>query len=228
MPKKQNIKQDILYAVTNPAMPDWVKIGISSGGETGLIKRIRGLYSTNVPLQFKLEYAVRVENARTIEGKIKLAFKEHRRNPNREFYKISPESAKSILEIAQIGGGEELRPDEIKKISNAEVPKNELRERDHEEEVVNARRSKFRFSDLDIEDGAELVFTHDKTKKATVLASKNKVAYEGKEYSVSRLATILLKSPTSVSGTLYWTYNGETLDEIRRRKEDELDDLTEE
>lgn len=232
MPEKK--KQDIVYAVTNPAMPDWVKIGISSGGEKGLIERIRGLYRTNVPLQFKLEYAIRVENARAIEGEIKRAFKEHRRNPNREFYKISSESATSILKIAQIGGGEELRHDEIKNISDAEVPKNELRERDREEKVVNERRSNFKFSDLGIATNEVLVFKPDETKKATVIAAK-KIAYgdegdeEVKEYSVSRLAKKLLGVSYSVNGSLYWIHKGETLDEIRRRKEEEeLDELAEE
>jgi len=90
--------------------------------------------------------------------------------------------------------------------------------------VVSKRRPKFKFSDVGIEDGAVVVFKNGKNtgEEATVVASKNKITYHGKEYSVSGLATILKERQQEVNGTLHWTYNGETLDALRKRKEKDL------
>jgi len=224
-------EKDIVYAVANPAIPDWVKIGITSGGEKGLIQRMNALYNTSVPLRFTLVYAARVKNisARDIEKAIAELLQEERENPKREFYKTSQGKAKSILTVVKIAnGGEELSLDEIKNISNKGVPKNELEEREREEWVNIKRRLNFTFPELGIKNGSILVFTQDETKKATVRGPK-KVEYEGKSYSVSGLAKKLLDYSYGVSGSLYWTYEGETLDEIRRRKEaDELNKLTDE
>jgi len=230
-------QKDIIYVATNPAMPDWIKIGTTSNGEDGLRKRMKALSNTSVPFPFKLRYAVQNEKATTIESKIKEHLAEDRLNPKREFYNTSLEKAIEILQVVAIsGGGKEFSFDEIKDISDAKVSQDELKERDDEEQNVNKRRANFRFADLGIEDGAELVFTQDETQKATVLIDKNKVIYHGKEYTLSGLTDQLLASQkrkvngapywTKVNGTLYWTYDSETIDAIRRRKEE--DDLTEE
>jgi len=224
-------EKDIVYAATNPAMPDWVKIGITSGGEKGLRKRLNDLYNTSVPLRFTIVYAARVKNisAREIEKAIAELLQEERENPKREFYKTSQGKAKSILTVVKLAnGGEELSLDEIKNISNKGVPKNELEELQREERDDIKRRLNFTFPELGIKKGSVLVFTQDETKKATVIGPK-KVEYEGKSYSLSGLAKLLLKTRYSVNGSLYWTYKGETLDELRRRKEaDKLNKLTEE
>jgi len=229
---KMATKKDIIYALTNRAMPDWVKFGISSGGEEGLRKRMKALYNTSVPLRFEVVYAARVKNisAREIEKAIAVLLEEERENPKREFYKTSQGKAKTILTtlVKLANGGEELSLDEIKNISNKGVPKNELEELQREERDDIKRRLNFTFPELGIKKGSVLVFTQDETKKATVIGPK-KVEYEGKSYSLSGLAKLLLKTRYSVNGSLYWTYKGETLDELRRRKEaDKLNKLTEE
>ncbi|MBR0794010.1 GIY-YIG nuclease family protein [Bradyrhizobium jicamae] len=47
---------EIVYLLTNEAMPGLVKIGRTNGE---LASRIRGLYSTGVPLPFELFYGAK-------------------------------------------------------------------------------------------------------------------------------------------------------------------------
>ena len=55
----------IVYVITNPAMPNLVKIGRTSQEEAGT--RIAQLYTTGVPVPFNLEYACRVQNSEEVE-----------------------------------------------------------------------------------------------------------------------------------------------------------------
>ena len=51
---------EIVYILTNEAMPDMVKIGITS---TTVEERMKSLQSTGVPLPFTCYYAAEVEDA---------------------------------------------------------------------------------------------------------------------------------------------------------------------
>ena len=51
----------IVYVLTNPAMPGLVKIGKTYADDVGL--RLGQLYTTGVPLPFDLGYACKVPNA---------------------------------------------------------------------------------------------------------------------------------------------------------------------
>ena len=55
---------EIVYILTNEAMPDMVKIGITS---TTVEERMKSLQTTGVPLPFTCYYAAEVEDAGKIE-----------------------------------------------------------------------------------------------------------------------------------------------------------------
>jgi len=196
-------KKDILYMTTNRAMPGWVKIGVTSGGKDGLEERLRALSGTSVPKPFKRWRAVRIEVAPAIEKAIKVVFGKHR-SKKKEFYEIPTESAEALLEIVVLCGGEEIR-------------------RDAKQRPQPKSKGRIPLSDLGIEVGAELFLKNDKTIKAIVVDSeKNKVKYQGEVCSLSSAASIALNKQPEVNGYLYWTYNGETLVALRKRKEKEL------
>ena len=63
-------------------------------------------------------------------------------------------------------------------------------------------------------------FTRDESKKAKVVSNGN-IEINGEIKSLSRAAQELLGYSYTVSGPLYWMYEGETLDERRKRIESE-------
>ena len=77
----------IIYVLTNPAMPDLVKIGKT----TNLDQRLSSLYGTGVPLPFECIYAKEVEDMDYVESKLHAAFESKRLHARREFFKILEE-----------------------------------------------------------------------------------------------------------------------------------------
>lgn len=63
---------NIVYVMSNPAMPNMVKIGRTAGEDAKA--RIAQLYTTGVPVPFTLEYACKVANADEVEKSLHAAF----------------------------------------------------------------------------------------------------------------------------------------------------------
>lgn len=85
-----------------------------------------------------------------------------------------------------------------------------------EEDQPNEGRSEnFRFSMVGIQKGETIVFKNDESKKAFVLDDK-KIVFEGEEMTLTSAARKIRGGKYS-TGTRWWTYNGETLDALRRR-----------
>lgn len=203
---------EIIYILTNEAMTGYVKIGRTS---TSLEQRIRELNSsTSVPLPFTAFYACTVKDASFVEHQLHDAFDDSRINPRREFFCIAPERVVAALKLA-----------EIENIT----PKRDFVESSEDQEALNhARtvRSKFNFGMVNIPMGAELVFSRDESVKARVVDthSTNSIEFKGEITSLSRSAQKILGYDYGVAGTDYWMYEGETLDERRRRFENGEDE----
>lgn len=88
------------------------------------------------------------------------------------------------------------------------------------------RRAAFNFRVTDIPIGATLVFVKDEDVSCEVVSNK-KVRFAGEEMSVSLAAQKALEMQglnwKAVQGPVYWQYEGETLDERRRRLEESDD-----
>jgi hypothetical protein len=193
---------NIIYILINEAMPGYVKIGITNNLE----QRIRSLDTTGVPLPFECFYACRVKDAAFAERQILDAFMDHRVRSSREFFEIAPERAVAILKLVEI---EDV------------TPKKDFVESQEDQQALNqarTRRSIFNFKMVDIPVGAELTFSRDENIKAKVIDNRL-IEYNGKITSLSESAHEILGCSSRVSGTLYWMYEGETLDERRRRFE---------
>ena len=72
----------IVYVLTNPAMPGLVKIGKTTKLEVD--GRMRQLYGTGVPVPFDCAFACQVKDATEVEKALHIAFGKNRINPNRE------------------------------------------------------------------------------------------------------------------------------------------------
>lgn len=83
-----------VYILTNGAMPNLVKIGFTRKNPHA---RAADLYTTGVPLPFKVYAKLRVKNPRKIETKLHRRFERQRLNPQREFFKVKPRTAHAAL-----------------------------------------------------------------------------------------------------------------------------------
>ena len=194
---------EIIYVLINEAMPGYVKIGMTNNS---LEERIRSLDTTSVPLPFACFYAAKVKNAKECEKLLHDTFLDHRVRSNREFFEISPERVVSALRLA-----------EIENIT----PKKDYVENEEDQKALNqarSRRSIFNFAMVDIPAGSELSYINDENIKAKVLDKKS-IEFQGQTTSLSASAQKLLGYSYQVQGTIYWMYEGETLDERRRRFE---------
>lgn len=195
---------EIIYILTNEAMPGYVKIGMTN---TDLEQRIRELSgSTSVPLPFTCFYACTVNNATFVEHQLHDAFDGSRVNPRREFFQIAPERVVAALKLA-----------EIENIT----PKKDFVESKEDQQALNQARTireKFNFKMVGIPVGSELVFSRGENIKAKVVDNKF-IEFNGEVTRLSRSAQKILGVDYGVAGTDYWMYEGETLDERRRRFE---------
>ena len=198
---------EIIYILTNEAMPGYVKIGRTSNLE----QRIRSLSRpSGVPLPFEVYYAGEVKDSLTDEQWLHSIFADRRVRDQREFFKVDPERVVVALKRVEIR-------DVTPKSLQASIP-NSTEEEKKEVEEKKKVRSKFDFKKYDIPVGSEIIYSRDSSIKAKVLAN-NKIELNGKETSLSKSAQELLGYNYGVAGTLYWMFQEESLDERRRRIE---------
>ena len=201
----------IVYILTNECMPNTIKIGVTDNLE----QRIKKLDDTNIALPFECYYAVEVTNAGAIERKMHQGLDDYRIRQNREFFNTTPERAKSLLEIAEIMGGTNVTP--LEDIVETAQDKQAL-------DNARKNRKRFNFQMVGIDAGAILQFKKDHTIKCEV-ANDTQVIFRGETTSLSRSADIVLQEMGydwggSVRGTIWWCFNGTTLDELRIEVDD--------
>ena len=198
---------EIIYILKNEAMPGYVKIGRTNN----LNRRLKQLYSTPVPLPFECHYTCMVENSKETEEWIFRIFKTWRVSKDREFFQIEPEDAVAALEVKAI---REVTPKKL--YIESEGDRKAI-------EKAKKIRGRFNFEMVKIPLNSEIYFSRDNSKKAKVIdlhASKS-IKYNDEITSLSTSAQKILGYNYGVAGTDYWMYEGETLDERRRRFESE-------
>jgi hypothetical protein len=198
----------IVYILTNPAMPDLIKIGITSNT---LNQRIAELSrSSGVPLPFEVYYACEVDDMENVEKNIHDAFDDFRINPRREFFKMNPERVISALKLTK---GIDV------------TPKEDIADSKEELDALNLarnRRPRFNFNLADIPLGSMITFSLDESKIAEVI-SDTEVKYNDEILSLNQITLRLFnekgKRWKSVQGPAYWMYEGQTLDSRRKNLE---------
>ena len=111
---------NIVYVLTNPAMPGIVKIGMTDRPDVQ--HRMGDLYTTGVPLPFDCVIAREIvdREAVEIESALHTAFGPNRINPSREFFQVEPEQVEVLLRVMpgrdvtpqDTGQSAELQPDD--------------------------------------------------------------------------------------------------------------------
>jgi hypothetical protein len=199
--------EGIVYIISNPAMPGLVKIGKTSNLES----RMRSLYSSGVPLPFRILYAKKVKDYSFVEKKLHSGLRLVRENMNREFFRIPEEDVINLLEMVD---GDDVTPrdDQFD---------------DKEDKVAFEKTTRigqrFNFEMIDIKPGSILEFIRDENVTCEV-KSKSRVEFEGDDHSVSSAALIATNRMgfnwKTIAGPLNWKFEGEVLDERRKRYEE--------
>jgi hypothetical protein len=210
---------EIVYVLTNEAMPGLVKIGCTTDDLTG---RIRALFGTGVPLPFELFYACEVTDCRFVERQMHDAFGDHRISKSREFFRIAPERVKAALTIGalrEIKLGDQI----FENLPDTQESSDEVKA----DVEAAKRRARFQFSMVGIKPGAELRLEKDPSKTCTTVDERNKVNFKGNITSLSDAALQALHELdydwTAAGGPWEWTYGGKRLSDLRTEIEEKTD-----
>ena len=198
---------EIVYLLTNEAMPGLVKIGCTKG--ESVETRVSQLNNTSVPLPFECYFAAEVEDCGKLERTLHQLFAEDRINPKREFFRVDPERV--VLAIS-IGKFCTVTPGTVQV--------------DIEEQVAlerqKARRPSVKLASLGIKPGSTLVLSRDES-ITSIVVDDSKVEFLGEVQSLSSAALRALHSlgysTPAASGPGYWMFEGELLSDRRRRME---------
>lgn len=209
------MSKGVIYILTNPAFPHLVKIGYADD----VVSRLKTLNSNSgIPANFHVyatyEVAARLEDTK-IHSIIDGLDPTLRYNKKREFYNMTPKRAYDLLDaIATINGLQNnlhLNPLNDPYVSNIIDDSTPPEKRTPKPALT--------FDMINIKAGEELVYTENEAIKVTVDTDLKHVIYNSDRISMSALAQKLLNSKSPVQGTLYFTYNGKRLTEIREEKE---------
>lgn len=213
-------KKGVIYVLTNPSFPEYVKIGYADDVE----KRLKQLNKSEcVPFAFRI-YAVYEVDSRLSDKKVHAII--DKLNPNlrsieefegkprvREFYAMDAEDAYSILEaIAEING----RVDKLKKYKLTAIEEKEEAIANDVETETQEKAENFSFSKCGIPIGSTLQYVNDPTITCIVFDDR-KVEYDNKQMYLTGLAKQLLGKRIGICGPRFFTYQGERLEDRRHR-----------
>lgn len=198
---------NIIYVLTNEAMPGLVKIGFTEFLED----RIKSLSAhSGVPLPFECYYAAEVDDMTRVERLLHQLFSEHRVNPKREFFRLD---AQKVVIALSLGNFKEVTPGDVVADQEEQAAL----------EKVKERRGRINLEAIGILPGAVLTFSRDPSRTAIVVPG-NRVEMDGETLALSRAAIKRLNHmglpTTHASGSQYWMFEDETLDQRRWRIEE--------
>ncbi len=195
----------IVYVLTNPAMPGLVKIGKTTQLEVE--ERMKQLYGTGVPVPFDCAFACQVKDATEVEKALHFAFGNGRINPNREFFRIEAERVIAVLKLLKI--------DDITTQFEQQIEADvDTVDKQSAQNLKDTKRPRMNFHELGIPDGSVLV-SKDGQVRVTVVGEK-KVDLNGVTCSLTAATRKLLDLPDDypLQPSPHWTFNGKTVKEI--------------
>lgn len=218
------MSRGLVYILTNPCLDGWVKIGMTERNDIN--RRLQELNSPpNIPLSYRCYATYEVENPLEVEKRIhslidrvddSLHAREQLNNGRireREFFKISPETAYGIFkDVAALRGDSDklsLSTPTLDQSQELEIAEN------------RTKRSNNSFGLLEIAVGEEIEFLYDDTIVAKVIDNKNKIEFDGEIYTVTGLAKKILierfqwNENLHVNGWRFFTKEGLPLSDLR-------------
>ena len=213
-------KKGVIYILTNPSFPDYVKIGYADD----IDKRLKQLNRSEcIPFAFRV-YATYEVNSRLSDLKLHTII--DKLNPDlrsiddfngqkriREFYAMKPEEAYAILEaMAEIHDCK----DNLKLIAPNDVEAQEEQLAQEIDTESHEKAENFSFTKCQIPVGEEIEYYDDPDIKCKVVSDR-KVEYQGKEMSLTAAAKLISGKKYSIAGPRFFKYKGEWLNDIRAR-----------
>ena len=209
----------VIYILTNPSFPEYVKIGYAKDIEQRLLQLNR---SETIPFAFRVYATYDVVTPLSdlilhdlIDGlnpDLRAIETFNGKKRTREFYEMTPEYAYNILSsIAKLSGTES-------RLKRIKPEGHEVEDIKMAEEAEKAyRRGPFTFSSVGINPGEIISFVPDCSITATVVDDKH-IRIGETVTSLSGAAKSILHK-NALSGPKYWSYKGKILDDIRTEKE---------
>ena len=217
-------KKGVIYILTNPSFPEYVKIGYADD----IDRRLSELNSTEcTPFAFRVyaTYAVQTrltdlkvhEMIDRINPELRSIDNVNGRKRVREFYAMSAEDAYLMFEaMAEIHGTTDLlvkiKPDKIQEAE--EITANEVKE------IARERRSPFSFDLVQIFPGEELEFWYSARQNSGIIctvADSKHIEYEGELYTLTEFAKKMTNPDHPIRGITYFKYKGRWLGDIRNQ-----------
>ncbi len=217
-------QKGVIYILTNPSFKEYVKIGYADDIKARLAQLNR---SECTPFAFRVYATYEVDTRLT---DLKLHNIIDKLNPNlraidnvdgkkrvREFYAMSAEDAYALFEaMAEIHGTES----KLKKFAATAKQKIEEDTAAEIEDESRERMTPFNFAMVNIPVGSVIEYSNSANEncgKMCVVVDDRHVEYDGKIWTLSALAMELTGSKSPLAGPRYFKYNGEWLNDIRRR-----------
>ena len=209
----------VIYILTNPSFPEYVKIGYAKDIEQRLLQLNR---SETIPFAFRVYATYDVVTPLSdlilhdlIDGlnpDLRAIETFNGKKRTREFYEMTPEYAYNILSsIAKLSGTES-------RLKRIKPEGHEVEDIKMAEEAEKAyRRGPFTFSSVGINPGEIISFVPNLSITATVVDDKH-IRIGETVTSLSGAAKSILHK-NALSGPKYWSYKGRILDDIRTEKE---------
>jgi hypothetical protein len=194
---------DIVYVLTNPAMPNLTKIGKTTQGDVET--RLSQLYTSGVPVPFECAFACQVRDCTEVESALHLAFGNTRVNPKREFFKIEPERVIAVLKLLSV---KDVTPQVEKELTEGL----DNTDKESREDLERSRRPNMNFAQMNIPVGAVLLYK-DGAVQVTVADEKH-VNYKDRVCSLTAATKEIMGLDYSVQPAPHWTYEGKSLKRI--------------
>lgn len=210
-----------VYILTNPSFKeDWVKIGKSS---RPVDIRSKELDNTAVPLPFEIYATLKTCKYEQVEKLIHKTIDrltDLRIRQNREFFNVSPAKALDILKDISTT----LDDAEIDEVYLGEARFKAKQMTDESVADSKKQRPRFKFSMVNIPIGATIIF--EPTGIEVKVADDDHIEYEGRIYKLSPFVGTFMpedkRNPSGAyQGPKFFSYNGETLSDLRNKIEKE-------
>lgn len=213
----------VIYILTNPSFPDYVKIGYADD----INERLRQLNRSEcIPFSFRVYATYEVKN-RLVDLKLHNLIDQlnptlrsietfNGKQRKREFYAMSKEDAYAILEaIAEIHGYSD-------RLKLWELNEEEVKAEETAQEIAVERKTRsanITFSECKIPIGAILEYIDNPEITCTVVDDR-RVKYNGEVMYMTTLAKLITGKTNGVCGPRYFKYKGALLWDIEGRKEE--------
>lgn len=193
--------KEIVYVLANSAMPGIVKIGKTT--QADVKTRMSQLYTTGVPVPFECVFAIEVADCSKVESALHIAFGPSRINPKREFFKIDSEQAIAILKLL---GQQDITPQVSADLNN------NVSQAEKDAGKKLKKRPNMDFSEMNIMEGAELLFRDGET--TAKVKDNKKVVYNEEIMTLTAATRKIMDLDYSVQPSPYWTFNGKLLKDL--------------